>query len=66
MITIVTAEATLDITDIGVTIRSLLGYAAEGYRANPKRVWKVRYCDTVIGSVRLKTTKRIVHKERTV
>ena len=55
MITQSIEEATLNITDIGVTLRTLLGCAAEGYKSNPKRVWKIRYCDTVIGSVRLKT-----------
>lgn len=55
MITKDIENATIDIEDIGVTLRTLLAHAAEGYKTNPKRVWKVRYKATIIGSVRLKT-----------
>lgn len=55
MITVCSDEAVLEVEDIGVTLRTLLGFAAEGFKHNPKRVWKVRYKDTIIGSVRLRT-----------
>lgn len=55
MITRDDTNATIDIEDIGVTLRTLLAHAAAGYANNPKRVWKVRYKATIIGSVRLKT-----------
>ena len=53
------AEATLDIPDIGVTIRTLLACASEGYKLNPKRVWKIRYKNTIVGSVRIKTHNHV-------
>lgn len=55
MITTNSELGELCIEDIGVTLRTLLAYAATGYLSNPKRVWKVRYKSTVIASVRLKT-----------
>ena len=61
MITKDIENATLEIEDIGVTLRTLLAHAASGYKQNPKRVWKVKYKGTIIGSVRLKTD--LVKKE---
>jgi hypothetical protein len=55
MITRDIENATLVIEDIGVTLRTLLAHAASGYKQNPKRVWKVSYKGTIVGSVRLKT-----------
>lgn len=55
MVVVNNDEATLDVPDLGVTIRTLLACAAKGYKNNPKRVWKLRYKAVIIGSVRLKT-----------
>jgi hypothetical protein len=57
MITTDTNTATIHIEDIGVTVRTLLAVAADGYKVNPKRVWKISYGDSnvVIGSVRIRT-----------
>lgn len=57
MITINTEEALLDMTDMGVTLRTMLGHAAKGYETNPKRTWKLRYMGCIVGSVRLKTDR---------
>lgn len=46
--------ATLHVPHIGITLRTLLAVAADGYKANPRRTWKVAYQGTVIGSVRIK------------
>jgi len=59
MITIDTDNGVLNITDIGVTLRTLLGYAATGYKTRPKRTWRIMYKDVVIGNVRLKTNRSI-------
>lgn len=55
MITTDIENATLNITDIGVTLRTLLGYAATGYKENRKRKWNVVYKGVVVAAVRLKT-----------
>jgi len=60
MITIDTEMAILDIEDIGVTLRTLLAYASTGYLSNPKRIWKIRYKNTIVGSVRLKTDRKVL------
>lgn len=52
-----TDNAILRIEDIGVTLRSLLAYAAKGYQIKPKRTWRIVYKTVVIGSVRLKTNR---------
>ena len=51
-----TEAVTLKVPDIGVTLRTLLACAAQGYKTTPKRVWKIIYSDSniVIGSVRIK------------
>lgn len=55
MVTIDAPNAMLIVPDCGVTLRTLLACAAQGAKTNRKRVWKVQYKDTVIGSVRIKT-----------
>ena len=54
-ITINAEEATLVVPHLGMTTRTLMAAAAEGYKTNPKRIWKVSYKNTIIGNVRLKT-----------
>lgn len=44
----------LDVPDIGVTLRTLLGAAAEASKLNRRRTWKVRYKQVIIGSIRIK------------
>jgi hypothetical protein len=44
----------LHVPHIGMTLRVLLAVAAEGYKTNPKRTWKIVYRGTVIGSIRIK------------
>jgi len=51
------ADAVIDITDIGVTLRTLLAVAAANYEENPRRVWKIRYKASIVGSVRIKAPK---------
>lgn len=48
------ATASLHVPHIGMTLRVLLAVAAEGYKVNPRRTWKLVYCGTVIGSIRIK------------
>lgn len=60
MITTICEDATIVVDDIGVTLRTLLAVAAEGYKTNPKRVWKVSYANVVIGSVRIRTLPKKV------
>ena len=55
MVVINTAEGTLEVPDLGVTLRTLLGCAVTGYTSNPKRTWRVVYKCVVIGTVRIKT-----------
>lgn len=62
MVKIDADNGTLAVPDIGVTLRTLMACAAEGYKTRPKRVWKVLYKDTVIGSVRIKN-KDFIKKE---
>ena len=60
-----TENVTLKVPDIGVTLRTLLACAAQGYRTTPKRVWKIVYGDgnVVIGSVRIKN-QDFIKKEK--
>lgn len=44
----------LHVPHIGMTLRVLLAVAAEGYKTNPRRTWKIVYRGTVIGSIRIK------------
>lgn len=57
MSVIVDAEAgTLEIPDIGVTLRTLLACAARGAKDRPRRRWNIVYSGVVVGSVRIKDT----------
>jgi hypothetical protein len=56
------AGATLEIPDMGVTLRTMLGCAAVGYRSNPKRTWKIKYKGVIVGSVRVKNDGDILTK----
>lgn len=51
-----TVSGGIHITDIGVTLRTLLAVAAEGYKEHPKRVWRIAYGDNneIVGSVRIR------------
>lgn len=53
-VTIDAENATLTVPHIGITLRTLLAVAADGYKTNPRRTWKVAYLGTVIGSIRIK------------
>lgn len=53
-VTIDAETCSLVVPHIGLTLRVLLAVAAEGYKQNPRRTWKIVYKDTVIGSVRIK------------
>lgn len=53
-VTIAADSCCLIVPHIGLTLRVLLAVAAEGYKLNPRRTWKIVYKDTVIGSVRIK------------
>lgn len=55
MINIEPQTCTIVISDLGVTLRTLLACAVTGYKSNPKRTWKVQYKSVVIASVRIKT-----------
>ena len=53
-VTIDAENAALHIPHIGITYRVLLAAAADGYKQNPRRTWKIVYGTVVIGSVRIK------------
>lgn len=44
------------LTDLGVTLRTLLAVAAGGYEVSKRRTWTLIYKDAVIGKVRVATT----------
>jgi hypothetical protein len=44
----------LHITDMGVTVRTLLGFAAKGYDLTNIRTWKIVYNGTLIGSLQVR------------
>lgn len=47
---------TVDVPDLGVTLRTILGAAA---KCDPKRrVWKVTYKEVEIGSIRIKSSEK--------
>lgn len=54
MVTFDAEAGTIDVPDIGITLRTLLSVAAQGYKVNPRRTWKVRYKEVIIGSIRIK------------
>lgn len=45
---------TLQVPDLGVTLRTLMACAARGYGETKKRQWKLLYKGAVIGSVKIK------------
>ena len=49
-----TATGSIDITDMGVTIRTLLAVAADGYKETQRRKWSVKYKGAVIGWLQVK------------
>ena len=62
-VTVDTEKCTLEIPDIGVTVRTLLAAAADGYEKNGRRKWDIVYKHVPIGSIRVKTD-RIVKRQR--
>lgn len=57
MITVDKEAVIIDITDPGVTIRTLLAVAATASKEVPKRTWKIRFNKAIVGSVRVKLEK---------
>lgn len=51
-------EGVLTIPDLGVTLRTLLAVASNGYSLSGRRTWKIDYKSVVIGSVRVKTERK--------
>lgn len=49
-----TENNTLQVPDLGVTLRTLMACAARGYEVSKKRQWKLLYKGAVIGSVKIK------------
>lgn len=47
-------EAALHVPHTGVSLRTLLAVAADNYKHNQRRTWKVVFMNTVIGNVRIK------------
>lgn len=45
---------TLQVPDLGVTLRTLMACAARGYGETKKRQWKLLYKGAIIGSVKVK------------
>lgn len=45
---------TLQVPDLGVTLRTLMACAASGYEVSKKRQWKLLYKGAIIGSVKIK------------
>lgn len=62
MITVDTENAILEVPDLGVTLRTMLGSAVTGYKSNPKRTWKLKYKGVIVGSVRVKNDGNIFAK----
>lgn len=58
-------ESTGDICfqDMGVTVRTLLGFAAKGYANTNRRKWVLRYNGTIIGELQVRTTDKKVKKD---
>lgn len=42
------------VPDLGVTLRTLLGVAAQGYKETGRRRWSIRYKGALIGSLQVK------------
>lgn len=49
-----TENNTLQVPDLGVTLRTLMACAATGYEVSKKRQWKLLYKGAIIGSVKIK------------
>ena len=49
-----TENNTLQVPDLGVTLRTLMACAARGYEVSKKRQWKLLYKGAIIGSVKIK------------
>ena len=47
---------TLELDDMGVTVRTLLAAAARGYKTTGKRKWAIKYKGSTIGNVSVRTT----------
>jgi hypothetical protein len=47
-------EACLVLSDIGVTLRTLLAVAAEAYPSTRRRRWALKYKDAIIGRIQIK------------
>lgn len=45
----------IHLTDLGVTLRTLLGVAAKGHEVSKRRTWKLMYKDALIGEVKVRT-----------
>lgn len=57
MVTFDLVSETIDIEDLGVTVRTLLAVANRAAKEHPKRVWKIRYKQAILGSIRIKLDK---------
>lgn len=53
----------LCITDIGVTLRTLLACAATGYATTKKRRFGIKYKEVIIGNISVKTDLELVRKQ---
>ena len=62
MITTNVEACTLEIPDLGVTLRTMLACAVKGYKQNPKRTWKLKYMGVIVGSVKVKNDGNILAK----
>lgn len=51
------AKNEIYLTDLGVTIRTLLGVAAKGYEVSKRRTWKLVYKEAYIGEVKVATNR---------
>jgi len=47
-------EGYIEITDLGVTLRTLLAVAAQGYQTQQRRKWSIKYKGAVIGWLQVK------------
>lgn len=54
MATTLHQEGYIEVTDLGVTLRTLLAVAADGYKVRQRRKWSVRYKGAVIGWLQIK------------
>jgi hypothetical protein len=59
MIMLHAEDKVMDVDDMGVTIRSMLAVAAEGYALTGQRKWGIRYKGVVIGNVQCASIPRV-------